>query len=235
MLFSRVLFRLMMWFFFGRLFVSGREKLPQQGPYLIVTNHMSVADSVMVLLALPAMPIRFLISKKWRTLPFLGWLAQQLGGIYLDRTTLDREALEQTLEALQKGEIVGLAPEGTRSPIQQLIRPTHGAAYLAHRCAVPIVPVSLINTEKLFGNWARLRPTRIEAHIGDPFYLPKLERKVRSAELAAYTDYIMLNIARHLPPRYDGYYALTNHRGLEALRQGGDVWQACLTQHHLAP
>ncbi len=227
---SRLAFRLTLWGLGGYTQVFGLDNLPDNGPYLIVTNHLSVADSVMVLLALPPIKVRFLISKKWENLFVLGPLMKRLGGIYLDRTIVDRQAIDTALTTLQQGGIVGLAPEGTRSPIQQMIKPLHGAAYLATRHPVPIIPIGLVNTDQLFHNFLRLRRTPIEIRIGPSFTLPPLEKKIKSTQLVAYTDYIMLHIAKLLPARYHGYYHLIQHRGLPAILHGEDPWPHCTSR-----
>lgn len=221
-------FRVLLLLLRGSVRTIGREKVPAQQGCLLVLNHVSVADAALVLLAFRPMEINFLIGEKWEKVPIIGWLAPRLGGIFVNRTALDREAIERTLQLLAEGKIVALAPEGMRSRIDQIIKPYHGAAYLASRNHVPIVPIGLVNTDKLFSNAKRLRPTAIEIHVGDPFVLPLVEGRVRRQSLNAYSDYIMLHIAQLLPPRYHGYYRYVGHPGLDAILRGEDPWDACL-------
>lgn len=224
----RIGFNLLLYALGGRLRVHGQANLPPHGPYLLVTNHLSIADSPVVLMALPPMRAHFWIGEKWRSMPLFGYLAGKLGGIFIDRQTLDRAAIRAALDLLAAGEVVGLAPEATRSPIGQIIRPRHGAAYLASHAKVPILPVGLIGTEKLFGNFLRLRTTPIDVVIGAPFELPPLPgRRIRNRELEAYTDLIMLRIAALLPRRYHGYYQMIEHPGLPLVLAGADPWPAC--------
>lgn len=225
----RTFFNLLLFVLGGRLRVSGLHNLPTGGPYLLVANHMSIADSPVVLMALPPIRTHFWIGEKWRALPVFGYLAGQMGGIFINRQAFDRQALRAALTELAAGEIVGLAPEATRSTIGQIIRPRHGAAFLAIEANVPIVPVALIGTEHLFANFARLRTTPIEARIGAPFMLPPLPgRRIRQRELEAYSDLIMLHIAALLPARYHGYYRHIQHPGLPAILAGADPWPDCL-------
>ncbi|MGB1252771.1 MAG: hypothetical protein ACPG8W_19310, partial [Candidatus Promineifilaceae bacterium] len=88
--------------------------------------------------------------------------------------------------------------------------------------------IAIIGTENLFGNFLALRRTQVEVRIGDPFARPQVEGRFRQRHLEALTDYIMLRVAELLPERYYGYYELVRHPGLVALKNGEDVWGACL-------
>jgi 1-acyl-sn-glycerol-3-phosphate acyltransferase len=100
-----------------------------------------------------------------------------------------------------------------------------GAAYLASRGQVLIVPVGLVNTDILFANIRRLRRSNVEVRIGEPYYLPEIGRRVRSRDLPAYTHLIMVKIAALLPERYRGYYK--DSPALKALLNGQDPWTHC--------
>lgn len=221
---------LVMWGSLGRKKIVGRENLPKTGPYIIVTNHVGIADVALVYICLPKrLPLTFLIGEKWRDIWSTRFLADTMGGIYVDRNGVDRAALRKAMDALKRGEILGLAPEGTRSSVGRLIKPRNGAAWIATQANVPIVPIALVNTRHLFQNGKRLRPTTMTAIIGEPFTLPELNvRRYRQPELSAFSDYIMLRIAKFLPPHYHGYYAYTNHPGLQTVLDGRDPWLDCL-------
>lgn len=206
--------------------VVGRENLPAQGPYMVVVNHMSVADTPLLLVAFPPVPWRFFAAEKWRKHWLYGPIMAWLGGIYINRGEVDRRALKEALDALQKGAVFGLAPEGTRSKVGQLTPAKDGAAYLASRAGVPLVPVGLVNTDELFANARRLRRTRLEIRIGKPFTLPELGRRARGRDLSAYTHLIMVHIAALLPERYHGHYQ--DSPALAALLAGEDPWPHCL-------
>ncbi len=211
---------------FGRLTVVGLENLPPEGPYIFAINHMSKADPPLVLISWPRVRMRFFAGEKWEKHLIFGPLMRYSGAIYINRGKVDRSALREALTALRGGEIFGLAPEGTRSRVGALIRARDGAAYLASRANVPIVPVGLVNTDRLGHNMAHLRRTDLETRIGKPFKLPVGHRRPKSGELAAYTHLIMIHIAALLPERYWGAYA--DSPGLEALLQGEDPWPLCL-------
>lgn len=207
------------------LTVTGRENIPAHGPYIVTVNHMSTADTPLLLLAFPLQKWRFFAGEKWQDHRIFGPLMGWLGAIYINRGEVDRQALREALDALQKGLVFGLAPEGNRSKIGQLIPAKDGAAYLASRSNVPIVPVGMVNSDTLFANARRLQRTPIEIRIGEPYTLPDLGRRVRSRDLPAYSELIMAHIAALLPERYHGAYA--DSPALHALQDGEDAWDAC--------
>jgi 1-acyl-sn-glycerol-3-phosphate acyltransferase len=210
----------------GSMRVAGRENIPAAGPYIIVVNHMSKADPPLLYIAFPPMRLRFFAGEKWESHPIFGPIMRAVGAIYIKRGEVDRGALREGLEALKGGSIFGLAPEGTRSRVGRLIRAKDGAAYLASRANVPLLPVGVTNTDSLGRNFARLRRTEMEVRIGKPFLLPQLEKRPKGAELAALTHLIMVQIAALLPERYHGYYS--DSPALKALLAGEDPWPHCL-------
>ena len=226
-----------LWFSFLRLVVAvlrwplllsfvthGREHLPAQGPYLVVTNHTGMMDSPMIFSAVPTNDWCLLAGEKWGKNPFTAVLLGGSGAIFVRRGEVDRQALKQAEAALARGAIFGLAPEGTRSKTGQMMEARDGAAFLAVRANVPIVPVGIIRSDKWAANFKRGKWTRIEAFIGEPFMLPDLGRRPKSKELGAFTELIMAHIAAQLPPEYHGFYAQSP--ALAALQQGQDPWQA---------
>jgi 1-acyl-sn-glycerol-3-phosphate acyltransferase len=129
--------------------------------------------------------------------------------VWLDRYEADFRTLRIVLKRLKKGEILGMAPEGTRSETEALVMGKPGAAYLAAKANVPIIPVGLTGTEDRVVKY-RLRHLRrldINIRIGEPFYLPPMDRKNRDEYLDQSTEEIMCRIAELLPPQYRGVYA----------------------------
>lgn len=228
MLFMRILTAAMRFllFFVGSLSVTGKENVPEGGPYIIAVNHMSKADPPLLLVAFGPMQLRFFAGEKWERHFLFGPIMRRTGAIYINRGEVDRRALREALDAISQGSIFGLAPEGTRSRIGALIQAKDGAAYLATRANAPVIPVAVVDSDTIGRNLMRLRRTRLQIHIGRAIHMPILGHRPRSAELAAYTHFIMVHIAALLPERHRGYYQ--DSPALAALKAGQDPWPHCL-------
>ncbi len=189
-----------------RLEVEGKDNLPSSGPYILVTNHLSAYDLPVILAVCPHRIWAFAASKHRRN-PLYAPILAAGGSIWVRRGEVDREALRQALEILRRGEVLGMAPEGTRARrVYALQKGKSGAAYLATRADVPIVPVGLTGTERIKEDLPRLRRAKVRVAIGEPFRLPE-SGPVRGPKLEEYTEMIMRRIAALLPPEYRGVYA----------------------------
>ncbi|MBK7895730.1 MAG: 1-acyl-sn-glycerol-3-phosphate acyltransferase [Anaerolineaceae bacterium] len=210
-----------------RLVVVGRENIPAHGPYIVTLNHTSVADTPLLLMGFPLVEWAFFAGEKWRHHPIYGPIMAWLGAIYINRGEVDRQGLRDALAAIERGVVFGLAPEGSRSKTGRMQEAKVGAAYLANRANIPILPVGFENNDQLFANFKQLRSTRSVLRIGEPYLLPEIGRRAKGADLAAFTHLIMVKIAALLPPRYWGIYA--DSPALQALFVGDDPWPACQT------
>ena len=210
-----------------RMEVIGRENIPASGPYIVTLNHTSVADTPLLLMAFPTVEWAFFAGEKWRHHPIYGPIMAWLGAIYINRGEVDRKGLRDAMAAIERGVVFGLAPEGSRSKNGQMQEAKVGAAYLASRSGVPILPVAFENNDELFANFKRLRFTNVKLRIGEPYTLPEIGRRTKGSDLAAYTHLIMVKIAALVPPRYWGVYA--DNPALAALLAGEDPWPACQT------
>jgi 1-acyl-sn-glycerol-3-phosphate acyltransferase len=196
----RFLFRLL-----ARTEYRGLENLPAHGPYILLTNHLSAIDPPLILAAVP-MPITVFAAHTHRHEFLVGELMNAMGAIWVRRGEADREALKAAVELLKGGGIIGLAPEGTRSKTGALIEGKIGAAYLATRTDVPLVPVAVTGTEVGLPAVFRLTRPHITLTIGPPFRLPDSSPQASRAQLQAYTDLIMQKLASMLPEKYRGVY-----------------------------
>ncbi|RME37893.1 MAG: 1-acyl-sn-glycerol-3-phosphate acyltransferase [Thermoflexia bacterium] len=202
-----VLKKLVRWLFplLVRVQVKGQENFPSSGPYILATNHLSVFDLPLLMMVCPH-TVRAFAASKHRRNPFYFLVLSAAGSIWVRRGEIDREALRGAFETLKRGEVLGIAPEGTRARKVYALQPGKtGAAYIATRADVPIVPVGLTGTEKIKENLPRLRRTDVTVTVGEPFRLPE-SGQVRGPKLDEYTDIIMRRIAALLPPEYRGVY-----------------------------
>jgi 1-acyl-sn-glycerol-3-phosphate acyltransferase len=192
-------------FGFTRAKVQGLEKFPDKGPALVVTNHLGDADGVLGIAFWPEFTDSFAKIELF-DLPILGWIIEKYGVIWVHRGRPDRRAISAALEGLKQGRIISIAPEGRESLSGALEGGTEGAAFLARKANVPIVPVAITGTEngRLYGNMKRLRRTEVSMRVGDPFILP--EAADRKAALEEGTRLIMESLARLLPKEYRGVY-----------------------------
>lgn len=168
---------------YARIEFTDIEKLPASGPVLLVFNHRSYFDpTVMGLVAAKAgRSIRGLGKKEVFDVPVVGRLMRAFGGIRVERASGSDEPLELAATALAGGELVMMAPEGTipRGPafFEPELKGRWGAAKLAAMTRVPVIPVGLWGTEKVWPRSSRLprftatdRPL-VTATVGDPVEL----------------------------------------------------------------
>jgi len=197
-------------FLFGLLTHLEKEGLgnvPEKGGAILAANHLSRVDAPLVFALVKRNDTTGLVADKYKKHIFLRPLIEAVHGIWINREQADFQALRAAREYMQKGGLLGIAPEGTRSRTGALRQAKTGVAYLADRAAVPIVPIAIWGTEKTFSELYRFRRARVKIRFGKPFSLPPLERGNRSGALKHNTDEIMCRIAAMLPPEYRGVYA----------------------------
>ncbi len=128
--------------------VVGRGKLPWRAPAVIVSNHLSLVD-IVVLYGLYR-PFKWVSKEENFKLPIVGWNMRLNGYVSLARASRGsiREMMERSLEILQQGSPLLIFPEGTRSASGELQAFKMGAFTLARRASCPVIPVALVGTER---------------------------------------------------------------------------------------
>lgn len=189
-----------------RMDVRGLEHLPDHGPAILAPNHVVWFD-VVPIFAYTKTPVVTLAAEKWEHHWALGPLFRHFASaIFVQRGEFDRKALEACMAALRQGEVLGVAPEGTRS-YTGVLGPGHdGLAWLAGRTEAAIVPIVIWGHEQLFDDWKHLRRPHIRVRVGESFRLPAEAAKARSRELPTYTLQIMRRLAALLPEDRRGMY-----------------------------
>lgn len=195
--------------YFTVLNISGRKKISEQGAYIVAANHLGVLDPALVFNILDRQDIILIIAEKYQRNAIFRWLVSSMNAIYIDRFNADIRALKIVIERLQQGDVLVMAPEGTRSRSGSLIEARPGGSYLAAKTGLPVFPVAVTGTEDkgLISNFLHLRRPRINIKVGEPLTFSPVDRKDRQAVLQSYTDEIMCHIAIMLPPSYRGVYA----------------------------
>ena len=210
----RFLFRLL-----AKVEVHGVENVPKSGGLLICTNHLAIFDPAFIYVFSGRKDLSALVAKKHQKNPFLSFVVNLVGGIWLNRDEADTQAIRAAQEFLKNGGCLGISPEGTRSPTHALIEGKTGAAYLANRAEVPVLPVALANTHNIASSLKRLQRPKIVVRFGVAFELPPVDRKDREAGLRRNTDEIMCQIAALLPEENRGVYR--DHPRLQEILNSG--------------
>ena len=185
--------------------IAGTENIPTDGPAILVGNHRSYFDPLAIgfTIARVGRPLRFLGKKEVFDAPVVGSLATAMGGIRVDRGTGSDEPLRAAADALEAGELVAIMPQGTiprgRAFFDPELKGRWGAAKLAALARVPVIPIGLWGTERVWPRNARLPdvlaiadPPRVRVRVGPP-----VDLKYRSAD--ADTRRIMAAITDLLP------------------------------------
>ena len=186
--------------------VDGIENIPASGPALLMINHIALIDPIVVLHLVPRNIIP-LAKREVYDYPIVGIIPKIWKVIPVRREEIDRRAVQQVMEVLRAGEIVLVAPEGTRSPQLQVGK--EGIAYLASRGQVPVIPVAIDGTIgfpalRYTGAW---REAGARILFGRPFqYRPEYRHAGRD-QLRRMTDEAMYILAGMLPEYRRGVYA----------------------------
>lgn len=153
---------------FTRMTIDGREHLPTTGAYVLAPVHRSYIDTP-ITACVTRRRIRFMGKAEMWRFPMLGWLFSALGAFPVNRGTADREALVRCITVLGHGEPLVLFPEGERKD-GPLVQPLFdGAAYVAARAGVPIVPVGIGGSARVLPRHAKmLHPRKVHVVIGEP-------------------------------------------------------------------
>lgn len=189
--------------------IHGLENVPTEGAAIVVSNHLGRLDAMLGVVLTHRHDFILMAANKYEQYPLWRWFGKKLDIVWIDRDEADLRAMRVVSRRLQAGQILAIAPEGTRSKDEVLARGKPGAAFLAARAKAPIVPIGLSGTEdrEVAQRLRSFRRLDIRISIGPAFMLPPMDRNNREAYLEKCTEEIMCRIAVQLPPQYRGYYA----------------------------
>lgn len=183
------------------------ERVPEQGPLIVIVNHVHIMELPLIYTHLQPRPITGLVAAlRWDRF-WTRWLVEQSGAIPLRRGQTDISAFRQGMTALEEGRILTIAPEGTRSGDGRLQKGRPGVVLLAARSGAPIVPMVHYGSEDYIHNLTRFRRSDFHIVVGDPFLLNIPMGNVTRLIRRQITDEIMYRLAALLPSRYQGVYS----------------------------
>lgn len=181
------------------------RRVPERGPLLLVCNHVNFVEVPLLLSHLqPRQVTGFAKAETWDS-PMMGLLFDIWGAIPLRRGQADVTAIRRVLEALDRGMIVAIAPEGTRSGDGRLRLAKPGIGLLAAHSKAPILPVAYYGHERIWSNLRRFRRTDFHIRVG-PLLRVRSNGRWSAEQRQALADEIMIQIAALLPEKYRGAY-----------------------------
>lgn len=194
---------------FCKVDVAGLSNVPRQGRACLMINHVSYLDPIVVTVSIPFRYTISLSKVENFSIPVAGWFLRRWGHYPIHRGKFDRKALMQTIELLKSGQLVLMAPEGTRHP-EGMQQAKEGLAYVATKADAVIVPAAICGAEDWRRRLKRFRRAYAKVVFGKPFRLrADNRRRIPRAELAEMTTQAMHQLALTIPDEYAylrGYY-----------------------------
>ena len=200
-----------------RPWIIGRRNVPSEGAAILASNHLSFVDSVFLPLMIDR-PVAFLAKSDYFTGRGLkGWSTRMFfkatGMIPIDRSggKASEASLNTGLQVLGRGDLLGIYPEGTRSPDGKLYRGRTGIARMALEAHVPVVPVVMVDTDTMMPIGTRMpRIVRVGIVIGEPLDFSRFDGMEGDRYiLRSITDEIMVALQRLGEQEYEDVYAST--------------------------
>lgn len=185
--------------------VHGQENFPTSGPLLVVSNHFHWSEPGLLALSSPwdmeFLGARTAVLHKW-----VGWFVRMYGAIPIEREGINVDAVRRVLDLLCLRKVIGVFPEG-RTHLGHLSSAWPGAAFLALKAKVPVLPVGVVGTWEAPALWRSFRRAPVDIRVGEVFGPiqppPEVERK---DALDWATHEIMTRIASLLPERMRGTF-----------------------------
>jgi len=187
-----ILYRITWWFLltlnkgYWRLRIKGKENIPSTGPFVLAPVHRSFIDFSLTS-SITKRRMRYMGKDSLWKVSLFGKFISALGAYPVRRGGADREALKRTIEVLEGGEPVVIFPEGTRQSGPKVNDLFEGAAYVATKVGVPIVPVGIGGSEHALRKGKKLpRPVKVAIVVGDPIPPPPASESGRTSRRAVH-------------------------------------------------
>ena len=203
----------------------GLDNIPTDGPAILAANHQSFLDDLLLPLVVPKRKVVFLAKAEYFDKWYLRWFFKGANVIPVRRQNRSgaEAALQAGVQALLEGKLVGIFPEGTRSPDGRLYRGKTGVARMALEAQVPIVPVAISGTFEAMPYHRKVpKPGRVEIRFGRPLRFERhYETPTDRFVLRSVTDELMYEIMMQSGQEYVDEYASTLKRELARTDRGG--------------
>lgn len=183
------------------------KNFPDDGPLLVVANHINFLDAPVLISHLYPRPTTGFVKKETWDNPLLAFLFNVWDGVPIDRSTADFSALNMAKKALEDKKIFAVTPEGTRTEDGRLIRAKPGIGFLIYQCNAPILPIAFWGHENFLKNIKRLKRSDMYIRVGKQFHVEINGNRKDKETMQAIADAMMLEIAKLLPEQYHGVYA----------------------------
>lgn len=172
---------------FFRMEVKGRSNVPKEGGLLVISNHCSQMDPVIIGSVLPRR-LYYMAKEELFKIPFLRSLIVALGAFPVRRETGDLRALSKIVDLVKKGEAVLLFPEGSRSEDGEVKEFMHGVSFIAFKAGVPVLPVAVRGSFEAMPKGKVIpKLTKISVRIGELVRVDGLSRRTKE-EMTLFTS-----------------------------------------------
>lgn len=197
--------------------ITGVENVPKDGAAIVVCNHLSFVDSIFLPLAIPRQ-MTFLAKSDYFTGKgikgaIVRWFMTSAGQLPIDRSggKASEASLNTGLRVLGEGGVLGIYPEGTRSPDGRMYRGRTGVARMVLEAHVPVIPVAVVGTDKVMPLGQKLPKVRkVSVHIGEPMDFSRFDGMEGDRfVLRAVTDEIIYRMNQLSGQEYVDIYAST--------------------------
>ena len=182
--FSLIIFKLIF-----RLRIIGSKNIPKTGPFVIVANHSSLLDGF-ILVSFVRPKITFMSAAYLFKMPFVGNVLRGVGAIPVQGKGSDIKLIKKAIKVLQSGGVLGIFPEGRITKEEDDFSAKAGAAYLAIKADVPIIPMAIKGANKVLPLGAKFpKLKKIEVKIGKPISCSKkikLNKKILEDTVNSY-------------------------------------------------
>jgi len=155
--------------------VYGIENVPETGPALLIANHQSYLDPILVAVRLRR-PVSYFAKSELFENPFLGWLIRSLHAFPVRQGAGDVGAVRELLHRLEEGHVMNVYPEGHRTPDGQVGQIQRGIGLVLRKVHVPVIPIAIDGSFEAWPHGSKLfHPHRIRVMYGKPMHLDGLK------------------------------------------------------------